>query len=127
MPLDHGYACVRVDSRGAGRSPGFVDPFSPRETRDFYECIEWAGVQPWSSGKVGLNGISYYGIMVAGLGLWIGADAFEIGAAVVVDEIRITKYGHRVLDVAAAELLFVAELARAAGQHRRAESLVGRS
>jgi len=57
-----GYACVRVDSRGAGRSPGFIDHFSPRETRDFYDCIEWAGVQPWSSGKVGLNGISYYGI-----------------------------------------------------------------
>ena len=60
--VPHGYACVRVDSRGAGRSPGFVDPFSPRETQDFYQCIEWAGVQPWSSGKVGLNGISYYGI-----------------------------------------------------------------
>ena len=57
-----GYACVRVDSRGAGRSPGVIDPFSPRETRDFYECIEWAGAQPWSSGKVGLNGVSYYGI-----------------------------------------------------------------
>jgi uncharacterized protein len=57
-----GYVCVRVDSRGAGRSPGYIDPFSPRETRDFYLCIEWAGVQSWSSGKVGLNGISYYGI-----------------------------------------------------------------
>jgi predicted acyl esterase len=57
-----GYACVRVDSRGAGRSPGFIDHFSPRETKDFYNCIEWAGVQPWSSGKVGLNGISYYGM-----------------------------------------------------------------
>ncbi len=57
-----GYACVRVDSRGAGRSPGFIDPFSPRETKDFHDCIEWAGVQPWSNGKVGLNGISYYGI-----------------------------------------------------------------
>jgi predicted acyl esterase len=57
-----GYVCVRVDSRGAGRSPGFIEPFSPRETRDFYNCIEWAGVQPWSNGKVGLNGISYYGI-----------------------------------------------------------------
>ena len=55
-----GYACVRVDSRGAGRSPGYVQHFSPRETQDFYDCIEWAGVQPWSSGKVGLNGISYY-------------------------------------------------------------------
>ncbi|WP_406081713.1 CocE/NonD family hydrolase [Micromonospora sp. NBC_00858] len=55
-----GYVCVRVDSRGAGRSPGVLDPWSPRETRDFYECIEWAGVQPWSNGKVGLSGISYY-------------------------------------------------------------------
>ncbi len=57
-----GYACVRVDSRGTGRSPGYVDHFSPRETKDFYNCIEWSGVQPWSSGKVGLSGISYYGI-----------------------------------------------------------------
>jgi predicted acyl esterase len=57
-----GYACVRVDSRGAGCSPGYIDPFSPRETRDFYHCIEWAGVQPWSNGKVGLSGISYYAI-----------------------------------------------------------------
>jgi hypothetical protein len=57
-----GYACMRVDSRGAGRSPGYIDHFSPRETKDFYDCIEWAGVQPWSNGKVGLNGISYYGI-----------------------------------------------------------------
>ena len=65
-----GYACVRVDSRGCGRSPGVIDHFSPRETKDFAACIEWAGTQPWSSGKVGLNGISYYGMnqwQVAGL------------------------------------------------------------
>jgi len=55
-----GYAIVRVDSRGTGRSPGFVDPWSPRETQDLYECVEWCGTQPWSNGKVGLNGISYY-------------------------------------------------------------------
>jgi predicted acyl esterase len=55
-----GYVCVRVDSRGAGMSPGYLDVWSPRETRDLYECIEWAAVQPWSSGNVGLNGISYY-------------------------------------------------------------------
>ncbi|HTZ01905.1 MAG TPA: CocE/NonD family hydrolase, partial [Xanthobacteraceae bacterium] len=60
--VPHDYACVRVDSRGAGCSPGVIDHFSPRETKDFYNCIEWAGVQPWSNGKVGLNGISYYGI-----------------------------------------------------------------
>ena len=55
-----GYACVRVDSRGAGRSPGYLDMFSPREIRDFAACIEWAGTQSWSTGKVGLLGISYY-------------------------------------------------------------------
>jgi uncharacterized protein len=55
-----GYACVRVDSRGAGRSPGYLDVWSPRETQDLYACIEWAGTRPWSNGKVGLNGISYY-------------------------------------------------------------------
>jgi uncharacterized protein len=57
-----GYACVRVDSRGCGCSPGYIDHFSPRETKDFYNCIEWAGTQPWSNGRVGLNGISYYAI-----------------------------------------------------------------
>jgi predicted acyl esterase len=29
-----GYACVWVDSRGAGRSPGFLDLWSAREARD---------------------------------------------------------------------------------------------
>jgi uncharacterized protein len=55
-----GYACLRIDSRGAGRSPGMLDVWSPRETSDLYQCIEWAGTQSWSSGKVGINGISYY-------------------------------------------------------------------
>ena len=55
-----GYVCIRVDSRGAGRSPGYLAHNNKRETRDFHECIEWAAVQPWCSGKVGLNGISYY-------------------------------------------------------------------
>ena len=55
-----GYACVRVDSRGAGRSPGDLDVWSAREAKDIYECVEWAGTQGWSNGKVGINGISYY-------------------------------------------------------------------
>jgi len=55
-----GYACLRVDARGSGRSPGFLDPWSPRETQDIYDCIEWAAVQLWSNGKVGMNGISYF-------------------------------------------------------------------
>jgi len=55
-----GYACVRVDSRGAGRSPGCLDIWSAREAKDLYDCIEWAARQPWSTGKIGVNGISYY-------------------------------------------------------------------
>jgi uncharacterized protein len=55
-----GYVCVRVDSRGAGRSPGYLAHNNARETRDFHDCIEWIARQPWCSGKVGLNGISYY-------------------------------------------------------------------
>lgn len=39
-----------------------MDIFGPREIRDYYFAIEWAAVQPWSTGKVGLNGISYYAI-----------------------------------------------------------------
>jgi predicted acyl esterase len=58
--IPHGYVCVRVDSRGAGWSPGFMSVNSPREIEDLYQCIEWAGTQPWSNGKVGMLGISYY-------------------------------------------------------------------
>jgi predicted acyl esterase len=55
-----GYVCLRIDSRGAGRSPGYIESHSPREMQDLYLCIEWAGTQPWSNGKVGMLGISYY-------------------------------------------------------------------
>ncbi|MFN0305359.1 MAG: CocE/NonD family hydrolase [Burkholderiales bacterium] len=56
----HGYACLRIDSRGAGRSPGFLCNNAGREHRDLYHSIEWAAAQPWCTGKVGMNGISYY-------------------------------------------------------------------
>lgn len=59
--VPNGYVCIRVDSRGAGRSPGYLCHNNDRENRDYHLCIEWAAVQPWSSGKVGLNGISYFG------------------------------------------------------------------
>src|SRR5262245_39142995 len=58
--IPHGYVVIRVDSRGAGWSPGFLDPGCAREREDLFQCIEWAGTQPWSNGKVGMLGISYY-------------------------------------------------------------------
>jgi len=82
-----GYAVVRVDSRGAGRSPGLLDIWSAREAKDFYDCIEWAAKQPWSNGKIGLNGISYYAMNqwqvaalqpphLAAMCIWEGAADF---------------------------------------------------
>lgn len=71
-----GYVCVRVDSRGAGRSPGILDIFSPREMQDMARCIEWAAGQPWSTGKVGLSGISYYAI-----NQWLAAGLEPAGLA----------------------------------------------
>jgi len=61
--VPHGYVIVRVDSRGAGCSPGHLDPRSPKEFEDVCDSVEWAGVQPWSNGKVGIMGISYYAVM----------------------------------------------------------------
>ena len=82
-----GYGCVRVDSRGAGRSPGYLDVWSPREAQDLYLSVEWAGTQPWSNGKVGINGISYYAMNqwnvgalkpphLAALCIWEGASDY---------------------------------------------------
>lgn len=61
--VPHGYAVVRVDSRGAGWSEGVLDPMSPQETEDFCSSIEWAAEQPWSNGTVGVLGISYFANM----------------------------------------------------------------
>ena len=61
--LKHGYAFVRADTRGTGRSGGeyrYQDKF---EQTDLYDIIEWIGRQPWSSGKVGGIGQSYYARM----------------------------------------------------------------
>lgn len=55
-----GYAVVRADERGTGQSPGFLGTMSKGTSEAFFEVVEWCADQPWSSGKVGLLGISYY-------------------------------------------------------------------
>ena len=80
-----GYACVRIDNRGSGRSPGKIDLWGPREIKDYHDCIEWAAEQPWCNGKVGLNGISYFAMNqwlvaatqpphLAAVSIWEGAS-----------------------------------------------------
>ncbi|WP_280481454.1 CocE/NonD family hydrolase [Nocardia cyriacigeorgica] len=57
-----GYSQVVVDVRGTGFSQGVWDMLRDREQQDTVEVIEWASKQPWSTGKIGMNGISYSGI-----------------------------------------------------------------
>ena len=65
-----GYILIFIDSRGTGKSPGDTDVRGMQETQDYYDAIEWAAAQKWSTGKVGLTGVSYYAVTqwnVAGL------------------------------------------------------------
>lgn len=55
-----GYAVVRADERGLGQSPGLLDTMSRGTSECFFDVIEWCAEQRWSTGKVGLLGVSYY-------------------------------------------------------------------
>jgi uncharacterized protein len=56
---EHGCAVVNCDLRGAGTSEGQGALFSDQEGEDVCDLIEWAGAQEWSTGAVGLLGVSY--------------------------------------------------------------------
>lgn len=60
VPRD--YILIFVDSRGTGKSPGDTDVRGMQETLDYYDAIEWAARQGWSTGKIGLAGVSYYAV-----------------------------------------------------------------
>ena len=65
-----GIAGVRVDIRGCGESPGVIDgEYTARELSDAVEVIDWIAAQPWSSGAVGMMGIS-----------WGGFNALQVAA-----------------------------------------------
>jgi uncharacterized protein len=58
--VSQGYVYVHADVRGTGKSEGEYALADRREQRDHYEVIDWIARQPWSSGKVGGIGQSYY-------------------------------------------------------------------
>lgn len=58
-----GYAIVVPDPRGINHSEGDVTSWSPQEGLDIHDTIEWIAAQPWSNGKVGMAGASYFGIV----------------------------------------------------------------
>ena len=55
-----GYIIVHVDVRGTGLSEGEYNLLDKIEQQDLYEIVEWCGHQPWSNGRVGGYGQSYY-------------------------------------------------------------------
>jgi uncharacterized protein len=59
-----GYVFIADDARGAGASFGqHRYDWSLDEALDCKEVIEWAAIQPWSNGKVGMIGVSQMGAM----------------------------------------------------------------
>lgn len=54
-----GYAVVQADVRGMHASEGHAGVLTDDDARDYCELIEWAAQQSWSSGAVGLIGVSY--------------------------------------------------------------------
>lgn len=66
----HGFACCRVDIRGSGDSEGILsDEYTEQEFDDAEEVIAWLAAQPWSTGAVGMTGIS-----------WGGFNALQVAA-----------------------------------------------
>ncbi|HEU5139560.1 MAG TPA: CocE/NonD family hydrolase [Bacillales bacterium] len=55
-----GYVVIVQDVRGRFRSEGDFRSF-PSEADDGYDAVEWAAALPYSSGEVGMYGLSYFG------------------------------------------------------------------
>ena len=54
-----GYAVITADTPGTWHATTDAGYFTPKEAEAEYDLVEWAGTQAWSSGKVGLSGVSY--------------------------------------------------------------------
>lgn len=60
--VPRGYVVINADLRGWGRSDGVGDLFGPQEGDDYHDLIEWAAKQTWSTGRIGLSGVSYLAV-----------------------------------------------------------------
>jgi len=58
--VKQGYAYVHMDVRGCGKSGGEFELLGRNEQNDLYDAVGWIAKQPWSSGKVGGLGQSYF-------------------------------------------------------------------
>ncbi len=121
--VPHGYAYALHSARGYGGSGGCPDLLGNDEAEDLDAAITWLGTQDWSSGDIGVVGISYDGgtawlaaaienphvrtiVPIAGLSDWFQV-AYRNGTA--------GEYGQASWDVAQYTLLFSALTAPSVG------------
>jgi len=60
--LAAGYAVVNLNLPGYATSGGPPSVFSEHQGKAFYDAIEWVAAQPWCTGAIGLNGVSFLAI-----------------------------------------------------------------
>ena len=58
--VPYGYAVINLEEVGVGKNRAEYLQFGAQNARNYADCIEWAADQPWSTGKVGLFGASFY-------------------------------------------------------------------
>ena len=91
--VSQGYAYVHADVRGSGHSEGEFEFMGPNEQQDYLELIAWMIKQPWSNGRVGGIGQSYYA-----MAQWLMATYNPPGLACIipydglVDQYRCSNY-----------------------------------
>lgn len=61
--VPRGYVVITADVPGLWYANTRALLCAPEEAQAFYDLVEWAGVQSWSNGKVGLSGVSYLTVM----------------------------------------------------------------
>ena len=96
------YNHLLVQIRGTGDSDGSFDALGPRTQTDVAEVLAWACEQPWSDGRLGLNGFSAtvtdtftaYGLQLSGMGLTVAytqaGDVFTgVARAVVIRHLHV--------------------------------------
>jgi predicted acyl esterase len=55
-----GYVHAVFNVRGSGQSEGYYQLMGPLEVQDIGNLIDWLAAQPWSTGNVGMFGVSYF-------------------------------------------------------------------
>ena len=58
-----GYAHIIMNVRGTGQSGGIYDNLAGRTITDICEIIQWLADQEWSTGNIGMYGMSYFAIV----------------------------------------------------------------